>query len=870
MFKIWQKSFIFIFIGMAGIFALLFSSASQAAPATPLAAGDVIRVSEATTELSAHSYMGDISANGRYTVFSSSAENVVPNDTNGVGDIFRYDNQSGDIIRVSVASNGTEADAGSGWPVISGDGRYIAFHSDAANLVSGDTNGQGDVFVHDSQSGTTTRVSINTNGAEGNGASTRASISANGRYVTFHSAATNLVSGDTNGVDDIFIHDIQTGITSRASTHSNGTQGNGNSSFARISADGHYVVFYSSASNLVNGDANGVDDVFRHTVQSGETIRVSVATGGAEGNGSSQQADISANGRYIVFESSATNLIGSDTNGKADIFKRDVQSGTTSRVSIATDSSEGDGAQYDPAISDDGRYVVFGSTSSNLVSGITTGTTVGNIFRRDTQTNSTIRISVATDGAESDEHSYDPVISNDGRYIAFYTTATTLVDWDTNGKRDIFLHDVQMATTKRISLATSSVGGDKSSGNRPAISADGRYVAFSSSATNLVADDTNFSSDVFVHDMLTGLVRRVSVASDGTQGDNSSYPPAISGNGRYVVFASRASNLVAIDTNGQTKDIFIHDLETGSTSRVSDASNGTEANGESSNPVVSENGRYVAFSSEASNLVSGDTNGKEDVFLHDTQTGNTSRISVASAGTEANNRSLWPAISGDGLTIIFGSYADNLVSGDTNNHGDIFSHDVVQGTTTRLSVSSNNEQGNGSSLVTMPDMSVDGRYILFLSAATNLVANPADGALRIFVRDTQAGSTSQVVVPIVGGGSADGATLTSTISDDGRYIAFSSMSTNLVNGDTNGWTDAFVHDRETGGIVVASRTASGQVGNGRSDEAIMAGNGRFVAYHSSATDLINEDVNGFADVFLYEVEEIVAPTFTIYLPMTMK
>ncbi|MCZ7668751.1 MAG: hypothetical protein M5U34_16910 [Chloroflexi bacterium] len=167
MFKIWQKSF--IFIGMVGIFALLFSSASQAAPATPLAAGDVIRVSEATTELSAHSYMGDISANGRYTVFSSSAENVVPNDTNGVGDIFRYDNQSGDIIRVSVASNGTEADAGSGWPVISGDGRYIAFHSDAANLVSGDTNGQGDVFVHDSQSGTTTRVSINTNGAEGNG-----------------------------------------------------------------------------------------------------------------------------------------------------------------------------------------------------------------------------------------------------------------------------------------------------------------------------------------------------------------------------------------------------------------------------------------------------------------------------------------------------------------------------------------------------------------------------------------------------------------------------------------------------------------------------------------------------------------------------
>jgi dipeptidyl aminopeptidase/acylaminoacyl peptidase len=478
---------------------------------------------------------------------------------------------------------------------------------------------------------------------------------------------------------------------------------------------------------------------------------------------------------------------------------------------------------------------------------------------------------VATDGAEGDRSSKYPAISNDGRYIAFYSLATTLVDWDVNGKRDIFLHDVQTATTDRISVATVAVEGNGYSGNTAALSADGRYIAFLSSATNLVGSDTNFSSDVFVREMLTGVVRRVSIASDGSQGNNNSYSPvAISANGRYVTFASRASNLVNNITNGQTKDIFVHDLETGVTSRVSVATDGTESNSESDYPVISNDGRYVAFASEATNLVSGDTNGKQDVFLHDLQTGITSRVSVASDGTESNDRSLWPTMSSDGHTIIFSSLATNLVSGDTNNHPDIFMHNVPQGTTTRVSVSSSNAQANGSSFANRSDISADGRYIVFTSAATNLVDNPPAGALRIFIRDTQLGTTSQVTAAIVGGGSPDGFASSATISDNGRYIAFSSTSTNLVSGDTNEWQDVFVHDRETGGTALASQTTSGTVGNAASTYPAISANGRFVAYASTATDLVDGDSNEISDIFLYEVGAIAGPTFTVYLPVVVR
>ncbi|MCP4285676.1 MAG: hypothetical protein GY792_14665, partial [Gammaproteobacteria bacterium] len=228
----------------------------------------------------------------------------------------------GTTTRVSVASDGTEGNDVSSAPSISVDGRYVAFHSETSNLVSGDTNECADIFLHDTQTGQTTRVSVASDGTEGNDNLSNPSISANGRYVAFWSQASNLVSGDTNNEYDVFVHDTQTGQTTRVSVASGGAQGDDLSSGASISADGRYVAFQSYASNLVSGDNNGTSDVFVHDTQTGQTIRVSVASDGMEGNDGSGDISISASGRYLAFASEASNLVSGD-NGKIDIFRHD-------------------------------------------------------------------------------------------------------------------------------------------------------------------------------------------------------------------------------------------------------------------------------------------------------------------------------------------------------------------------------------------------------------------------------------------------------------------------------------------------------------------------------------------------------------------
>jgi Tol biopolymer transport system component len=406
--------------------------------------------------------------------------------------------------------------------------------------------------------GDTTRVSLATDGTEGNNDSYYPAISADGRYVAFDSKATNLVSGDTNGYDDIFVHDTQSGTTTRVSLATDGTEGNDASRFPAISADGRYVAFTSVASNLVSGDTNGSRDIFVHDTQSGTTTRVSLATNGTEGNSASYSPAISADGRYVVFDSVASNLVSGDTNGTNDVFVHDTQTGTTTRVSLATDGTEGNGPSFNPAISADGRYVAFTSVASNLVSGDTNGS--DDIFVHDTQTGTTTRVSLATDGTQGNNDSYHPAISADGRYVAFWSTASNLVSGDTNGSDDIFVHDTQTGTTTRVSLRTDGTQGNGSS-SYPSISADGRYVAFSSEASNMVSGDTNGGGDIFVHDTQTGTTTRVSLATDGTEGNGGSHLPSISADGRYVAFISDASNLVSGDTNGDY-DVFVHENDT--------------------------------------------------------------------------------------------------------------------------------------------------------------------------------------------------------------------------------------------------------------------------------------------------------------------
>jgi Tol biopolymer transport system component len=399
------------------------------------------------------------------------------------------------IHRVSVASGGAQGDNNSYSPSISADGRYVAFQSYATNLVAGDTNGTMHIFIHDTQTGETTLVSVDSSGIEGNGISSRSSMSADGRYVAFQSDATNLVAGDTNGNTDVFIHDTQTGTTTRVSVDSYGLQSSvGNNQIPSISADGRYVAFESGATNLVSGDTNGTKDIFIHDTQTGTTTRVSVDSSGTESNGTSYSSAISADGRYVAFESLANNLVTGDTNTASDVFIHDTQTGTTTRVSVDSSGTQGDNSSSAPSISADGRYVAFDSIATNLVAGDTNA--YYDVFIHDTQTGTTTRVSVDSNGTEGDSDSYYPSISADGRYVAFESDATNLVAGDTNSVPDIFIYDTQTGTTTRVSVDSSGTQGDNSS-SAPSISADGRYVAFQSDATNLVADDTNAYSDVF-------------------------------------------------------------------------------------------------------------------------------------------------------------------------------------------------------------------------------------------------------------------------------------------------------------------------------------------------------------------------------------
>ena len=404
---------------------------------------------------------------------------------------------------------------------------------------------------------------------------------------------------------------------------------------------------------------------------------------------------------------------------------------TTTRVSVATGGGQASGNSYELALSGDARFVAFQSYAANLVAGDVNGH--ADIFVRDRQSGVTTLESVAAISGSADEESSAVAINADGRYVVFQSVANDLVPNDTNGSHDIFLRDRDSGTTTRVS--ESSLGAQGNAGSLlPSISADGRYIAFQSTATNLVVGDTNAASDVFVHDRVTGATSRVSVSTNGTQGNNGSYVAAISADGMTVAFCSDASNLVSGDTNA-LRDVFVKDRASGTTSRVSVTTGGAQGNAVPSYPAISANGRVIAFDSDATNLVTGDTNLRRDVFVRDRDTGTTTRVSVAANGTQGNGDSYYPSISGDGRIVTFNSESSNLVTGDTNGVDDVFVHNRDAGATTRVSVATNGTQGNGYSNY-QSAISADGYAVGFASIANNLVTGDTNGAFDLFLNWT--------------------------------------------------------------------------------------------------------------------------------------
>ena len=424
----------------AGVLATLTLLFSLILPAPELAAQTTTRVSvHGPNRGNGPSQHAQISANGHFVVYTSTASNLVDGDTNWVSDVFVHDRRTGETVRVSVDDAGNQANSLSQFPRISDGGRFVAFESLATNLVDGDTNGALDAFVHDRQTRRTTRVSLADGGAEGNSASGVPCLSGGGRFVAFESLASNLVDGDSNESTDVFVHDRQTGETTRVSTDSRGRQANGGSAGCSVDGRGRYVAFESLASNLVDGDTNRVSDVFVHDRQTGKTTRVSVDSRGRQANGGSAAPSLSGDGRFVGFGSYASNLVDGDTNQDIDVFVHDRQTGETIRVSVDSQGRQANGSSGVPAVSADGRWVAFHSFASNLVDGDTNESL--DIFVNDRETGSTTRTSLTGRGLETNGLSRDSTVSKDGRFVAFESEASNLVARDDNGTVDVFVRD---------------------------------------------------------------------------------------------------------------------------------------------------------------------------------------------------------------------------------------------------------------------------------------------------------------------------------------------------------------------------------------------------------------------------------------------
>ncbi len=405
----------------------------------------------------------------------------------------------------------------------------------------------------------------------------------------------------------------QVSSTVRASVDSNGAQGAGGVGQLDVSADGRYVVFTTAAPNLVPAGSTG--QVLRRDLQTGETILVSAGPGGVPASTGCELPCVSADGRWVAFTSGATNLGVPDTNNLRDIYLHDCETGA--------------------------NYLASGSPGLGPINGLSTNSR----------------------------------ISADGRFVAFESPFTNLDPRDTNGMVDVYVYDRVAGTTELVSLAQDGTLGDVGA-SRPSISADGRYVAFSTSSTTFHPADVNGLSDVYVKDRVTGLLTLVSARPEGIPGNGNSSRPSISGDGRFVAFESNSTDLGPPDSPTYvTIDVFVRDVLNGTTTLVDRTVSGAPTISQSERPRISADGRFVAFESDNQDLVVADTNGARDVFLFDRSRETTVRVSVSSADQQAGGPLLYsgsPAISGDGTRVAFLSSAINLVEGDTNGAIDAF------------------------------------------------------------------------------------------------------------------------------------------------------------------------------------------------------
>lgn len=810
-----------------------------------------------------------LSDDGRYALFNA-GDNIVPGDSNSLSDVFVRDRQTGAVTLVSTTPGGTSGNGSSSAGAISPNGRYVVFVSDAGNLVPGSSTGQTEIYVRDLVNHTTTLVSANNAGTPADSFSYSPAMTPDGRYVAFLTNAQNLVSGGPPSGIQLYLRDLVNHATTLVSTGlPSSSFGNTTLGGPLISDSGQYIAFQSA-----QPISNAIRNLYLRDVVNNTTTIITPGVSGAVANGNSSNMVMTPDGRYVAFVSEASNLIANDVNGRIqDVFVRDTVLNKTTLVSAtSTNQSGNDASSVDgwgnaeaPSISNDGRYVSFSSWATNLA-GAPGGSNHLDVYVRDLSSLSTVRASSKPNGGQSSYGaSNHSVLSADGSHVAFFSYSAELSSLtDQLNTQDLFLRDL---TANQTAVVTVNAAGTATSGasslDSVFLTSNSRYVAFNGPLDNLTAQDGDHLTDAFVRDMSTGTTTMVSThdpALPSLTGNDDSYimgvgwhETAMSADGRYITFTSRADNLVPNDTNFST-DVFVADKLTGTVTLASANAAGTaSASGDSQSPAISADGHLVAFTSIANDLVSTpDSNGSGDVFVRNLTTNQTTLVSVNSAGTASTSGGASvPVLTPDGRYVVFRSNSFDLTNNPPSGYYGIYRRDLTTQTTSLVSVNTSGAGGNGFS--TNASVTPDGRYVVFESYASDLVAGDTNGDLDVFVRDMQSGQTYLVSANMNASASGQGASRNASITPDGRFVVFESTASDLVPGDANNSSDVFVRDLVLGQTYRVSSNTSNAAGNAGSQNAVISNNGRYIAFDSDASDLVPGDTNNATDVFIRDL-----------------
>jgi Tol biopolymer transport system component len=889
-----------------------------------------------------------LSADGQRLVFLSSADDLVTNDGNGgLLDVFVRDRDSGETILVSVGQDGGSANGGSHFATISADGRYVVFVSDADNLVEQDNNGVADVFVRDLLQGTTRLVSLAATGYSGQGRSGSPSISADGRWIVFESDADDLVAGDPNEVTDIFLFDQQDGTVTRLSAPSPdpivAQLPTGPSRSPLISADGGTVLFASEALNLAPLLASGgevrtnqlyvrrpltaaprmvpldpppdtawlMKPVGYSLSEDGRHVAVEVVPTPATADfpraiywldlddGTYRRVapelitasawtrpglggpHIGANGGQVIFESRVDR---GDGTTRAVVWSWEVDGGETVRISSGGLTHP---AGEDPSLAVE---VPFGEWVGSCPNGEFVAFLGGDpdeapaelparqLMVRRQSTGELRRVSRTLDGDGVDTIDYPAVtFSADGLRLAFQSQARDLVEGDRNEGYDIFLYDwdtlnLELVSVREPTLSSATVL-DAGMPWLGGLSADGRYLVYTSADAGLAGVEYDGMPNVFVLDLLMGSNELVSVNAAGSgPGNGASIRPVISANGRRIAFTSLASDLVAGDTNG-VEDVFVRDLDLNITVRA--AHDDWEGAGRALAPAISPDGRWVAFEREAGPFP------QRDIMLFDVDSQDVVHVAVrASDGLPSSGPSVAPRFSADGRLVIFASRASDLVSPPLPLGWRSYAYEIATGQLHGLSADfpATNEvawltrhpvatDGSGrwvvfprqhglavrdlqtreiTSLATNtwnPRISADGRWV-----ACEWIPGPAVYR-QILVTDMQTGEGTLVSAAHGGVEPGDGHSGLPWMSADGRFVVYTSRAGNLVPGPDNRATDVYLWDRNENRTLRLSVGTDGAAATGLSYAPVVAADGRTLVFAAFADNLVEDDRNRRVDLF---------------------